>query len=639
MSSNTHESSAARLLLEQHMSHNATVEDGSDDEARPQPAAASETPGHETMAAPSTSRSPSRAPSAATKPAETNYSELFPEFGGGASKVAAPVWPARAGKTIGAVPSNSTSQLSSPEPVSQGLDSSVAPKLSIPGQHQERYILPAGELLPPAQMKRPLADIVKDFNRKSRAQIKVKPHPDDMVMIEATGPKGEATTKSLKDFVALIGAKVKLEVDIPRWARPHIIGKSGTTIKAIEERTGARVHVPKDDGRTTANDENDDEAVIQVMLEGNSQQVAHAQDIIHRIVGESGGQVETSLKGIPAEFYPFIAGPSNSNVNRIEQEKGVKIRVPRAHPLSSTPPVVSAQSGAPVWTPAEASFIRLAGDRNAVKAARLEIEQHAQELRNQLTVKVIDLPPGRHQFIIGDKGVSMDQFFEETGCTIVFPNDEDDDAVKIIGYPHQAAAGVEKAADLGMDMQCSNVDVSRFYRQAPGGAAVHARYFTRYLQQKRELERVGKEYNVYFNTPFSEQGALPWELYSRDGKNIIRAQSEIKALADAYPPARMATVSVDPFYHQHIKKEVLPHVQQNFGVHLVIPDAAEANAPVLLVYEGASSPDSSQVARSQPSQSEISEMQKRLRDAQSYLNDLMSQREPVSATSIEVPVK
>ncbi|KAL1838701.1 hypothetical protein VTJ49DRAFT_2291 [Mycothermus thermophilus] len=626
MSASTSEPSAASLLREQHASHRVTVDDAVDDDLQPEVPAVK---------------------AAQTKaPPSTDSLELFPELGGSANKSPAnlaPVWPAKAGangRSNGASPVAGTPDVSAPPSGAAtprlGV-SSNPPKLSIPNQYSEFFLINKNEIRPRSELKRPLADLVRDFNRKSRAQIKVAPHADDVLRIEVTGPKGEATTKALKDFVALIGTKAKLDLTIPRWARPHVIGKGGATIKAIEEKTGARVHVPKDDAQAAV-DQDDDEAVIRVVVEGNSQQAAHARDIIDRIVNERAGDVEVPVKGIPAEFYPFIAGPNNSFLSALEQEKGIRIRVPPAQPFSATPPVVPGPQGRPVFTPAESSFIQLAGDRHAVREARERLEQRAEELRNRLTVEPVHIQPGRHQFIIGDRGISMQQFFDETKCTIVLPTEEDDD-VKIIGFAEDTAAGVERTVALAMDMQCSNMDISRFHRQAPCGAAVHARNVTRYLQDKRELERIAKAYNVHFNTPFSDQGALPLELYSRDGKSIVKAQAEVRALVDGHPPARIATVTVDPFYHPYIRKEVSPHVRQTYGVHLVVPEPSEPKAPVLLVYEGFSDPDSFQVAREPPAKNAISEMQKWLRDAQAYLDELMSQREPVMSRQIEVPIK
>ncbi|KAK4241471.1 hypothetical protein C8A03DRAFT_41085 [Achaetomium macrosporum] len=639
------EPSAASRLLQQHLSHHVTVEDTVDEELASKPAASTEATGSEAQtSSPST---PSASAATKQKPRlATDSHELFPELGGTTAKPAAnaaPVWPARAntnGRANGASPANGTPKPSAPAsgattPTLPALHG--APSLSIPGRNVEYMLLEPQHVLPRSQLKRPLADIVKDFNRKSRAQVKVITQPDNKVRVEAIGPP-EIATQALKDFVRLIGTKLTIKVPIPRSARAHIIGKGGSTIKALQEKTGARIRMPKaEEGQSPV--EEDDDSTIDVTVEGNSQEAAAARNEILKIAGERAGSVNTPVKGIPAEFYPFIAGPKNSFLNTIEQDKGIQIRVPPYQAWSAQPPVAPAPGQRPEFAPAVDSFIQLAGDRDAVRAAREVIEKRAQELREQLIMEQLSIQRGRHQFIIGERGIPVHEFFEDTGCTIVLPNDDDDDIVRIIGPAHQVQAGLERAMDLAMNMQCSNIDISRFHRQAPGGAAAHARNVTRYLRQRRELERLEREYNVHVNTPFSEEGALPWELYARDGKNAIRAQSEIKSLVDGHPPARIATVVVDPFFHQYIRNEVMPQVRQTYGVHLVVPEASEPNAPVLLVYEGPSSPESYQIPRSQPTQKDLAEMQKWLQEAHNHIVNLMSQQEAVSSHSIEVPQK
>ena len=386
--------------------------------------------------------------------------------------------------------------------------------------------------------------------------------------------------------------------------------------------------------------DDDEDGMIDVIVEGNALSAATARDAILKIAGERAANVSTRLKGIPAEFYPFIAGPKNSAVHKLEEENGVQIRVPPHQAWSSQPPTVPAPGQPPVFVPAHAeNYIQLAGERAAIQAARAEIERRAEELRRQLALEQLSIQRGRHQFIIGDRGIPMDEFFEDTGCAIIMPNDEDDDMVTIIGPPDNVQAGLERAMDLAMNMQCSNIDISRFHRQAPGGAAAHARNVTRYLRQRREIERLEKLYNVHFNTPFTEEGALPWELYSRDGKNAIRAQSEIKGLVDSHPPARISTLPIDPFFHQYIRNDVQPRVREDYHVHLVVPEASDAGAPVLLVYEGPSSPDDYQIPRSQPSPADLSAMQKALQEARSHLQQLVSQQEDLSSTSLDVPQK
>lgn len=432
-----------------------------------------------------------------------------------------------------------------------------------------------------------------------------------------------------------------MKVAIPQSARAHIIGKGGVTIKSLQEKTGARIQLPKVDENQAQFD--DDDGTIDVIVEGNALSAATARDAIMKIAGERAANVNTKVKGIPAEFYPFLAGPKNSFAQSLEENNGVQIRIPPHQVWSSQPPPSAPAPGQrPTFVPAaNDNHIQLAGDRAAVQAARAEIERRVEELHQQLVLEQLSIQRGRHQFIIGARGIPVDEFFDDTGCVIILPTTEDDDdMVTVIGPSNQIQVGLERAMDLATTMQCSNIDISRFHRQAPGGAASHARNVTRYLRQRKEIERLERLYNVHFNTPFTEEGALPWELFSRDGKSAIRAQSEIKGIVDSHPPSRMATVAVDPFFHQYLRTEVNPRVRGDYGVHLVVPETSEAEAPVLLVYEGPSSPDTPyQVPRTQPTSEDIRNFQQGLRDAQKHIIDLINQQEALSSVSIDVPQK
>ena len=648
------EPSAASQLLQQHAaanSHHVIVEEVPDEDLKipvaAEPAASEPKPSWvEPMSAKAAGKQ--KAPESAT--IDTQSHELFPELGGPKPKASAgavPIWSAKTntngkanGAGAGASPVNGTPRTSAPvsgvtTPTGPGLHG--PPSVSIPGRNVETLYLEPQHVLPRNQLKRPLPDIIKDLNRRSRANINMSTLGNGKLKFEATGPQDMAL-QALKDLVNQVGTKQSVRVPIPQSARAHIIGKGGSTIKSLQEKSGARIQLPKvEDGQSLDDDE---DGLIDVLVEGNALSAATARDAILKIAGERAANVNTRLKGIPAEFYPFLAGPKNNIVHKLEEDKGVQIRVPPFQARSSHPPNVPAPGEHPVFAPASIDNpIQLAGDRAAVQAARAEIERRAEELRRQLAMEQFSIQQGRHQFIIGDRGVPMDQFFEDTGCAVILPSDEEDDTVTIIGPPDAVQAGVDHAMDLAMNMQCSNIDISKFCRQAPGGAAIHARNVTRYLRQRKEIERLEKLHNVHFNTPFNGNNALPWEVYSRDGKNTIRAQNEIKGLVDSHPPSRMATVPVDPFFYHYIRNEVQPRVRQDYRVHLVVPDASEAETPVLLVYEGPASPDSYQVPRTVPSAPEAQEMQKFLQEATKHLVELVNQQESLGSDSIDVPQK
>ncbi|KAK7398660.1 hypothetical protein QQX98_011964 [Neonectria punicea] len=638
---NLGEVSVAQKLLQKHAEpHPVTVQDVPDEDL---PAKVSNDASG-SWAAPVSAKAAGKQPQGPKSALDTQSHELFPELGApkGKSANVAPIWGAKNtanGKSNGAA-SNGPSRSSTP---ASGADTpkNAMPSMLIPGRNVETVTLDPQYIMPRAQLKRPIADTIKDINRKSRANITMGTSSNGRLKFDATGPQ-DVAQQALKDLVFQIGTKQSITVPIPQSTRAHIIGKGGSMIKALQEKTGAKIQLPKVDESHPV-DEDDDDATIDVIVEGNALSAASARNEILKIAGERSANVQTKVRGIPAAFYPFIAGSGNALAHALEEDHGIQIRVPPLQAYTSGPaPVAAAPGQRPVFAPAghEENHIQLAGDRPAVQKVRAEIERQVAELHRQLEAEQLSIQRGRHQFIIGDRGVPTENFFAETGCAILLPTDEDDDTVTVIGPADQVQAGLEKAMDLAMGMQMSNLDIARFHRNAPGGAAAHAGYVTRYLRQRKEIERLEKLYNTHINTPFSQDGALPWELYSREGKNAIRAQSEITGIINGQPPSRMSAVPIDPFFHQHLRNNVTSKIKNDYGVHLVVPDASESGAPVLLVYEGPDPADGPyQIPRSKPADAEIKAFQQGLRDAQKHILDLINKQEQITAETLDVPLK
>jgi hypothetical protein len=167
------------------------------------------------------------------------------------------------------------------------------------------------------------------------------------------------------------------------------------------------------------------------------------------------------------------------------------------------------------------------------------------------------------------------------------------------------------------------------------GNREHARNVTQYLRDRKELERLEKLHQFHIATTQRED---TWNIFFRDGKNAIRARTEINSIIDAHPPTRVSTVEVDPFFHAHIRKEISPKVKKDYGVHLVIPETTDSEMPVILVFEGESGLEPEyQVPRGQPSPSEIAAFQQGLQDARAHIMGILSKQAQIISTSIDVP--
>lgn len=691
------EKSPAALLQEQHErdeAHRATVEEVVDEEdiAHPPPSAAEHgdaadsntTPTPDTSTQPMSEkaagkqkaqdgRGPATGAAKAPGPAkvlDTQSEESFPALGGG-PKARAPAavpmaWGARkAAAANKGAPNGLSNGLSSGQPLSStsssrastpvsgvltpsSTNASVAPQtyasrngprvMAIPGKHIEHIQFAPSQMMPRSQLKKPVKAIIDDISKRSKAKLEMRSGPSDSIIFEGKGPV-DAVRQALKEVAQQVGSKQSVRVPIPASSRPHVIGRQGAVVQGISQRTGARVQVPRAED-STAGDDDDDSVTIDVLIEGDAVAAEMARREIESIVNESTSNVNMRLKEIPPEFFPFIAGAHNARVNAMEEGKKVQIRVPQYDIWShQPPPQVPASNQRPTFVPHPDRHIHISGDRLAALEARAEIERHVEELRRQITLQQLAINRGQHQFIVGDRSGSMHDFLAETGCAVILPPDSDStEVLTITGPADQIELGVNKAMDLATSMQMASVEFSRQHLNAPNGAEMHARALSQYFQRRQAIKELERSYNAHIVLPTSSEGPVTWEVYSRDGKNTIRARSDILNLIQAHPPARLAHVDVDPFFHEHLH-EHCPRMQDQFGVHLIVPDEEESTQ-VLLVYEGPSGLEPQyQPSRQRPSNAEVAEFENALREAQEHILSLIGNRGEILGKTLEVPKK
>jgi hypothetical protein len=425
-------------------------------------------------------------------------------------------------------------------------------------------------------------------------------------------------------------------VPIPASARPHIIGRQGAVVQDIQQRTGARVQVPRPE-ESSVGDEDDDSVTIDVFIEGDAVAAEMARREIESIVKDRASNINLRLKTIPPEFFPFIAGVHNTNLNQIEERTKANIRIPRHDTWTRQPPPQEASLGQIRFVPDPEKHIQISGERTAAQEARAEIESLAAELQRQLTLRQLAINRGQHQFILGDSEAALHEFLADTGCAIILPpSSEDSEFLTITGPPDQIEAGINRAMDLATSMQMASID---FSRQHPSGSHAHARALTSYLQQRQIIKELEALYDARIVQPPSNDGPVTWEVYSRDGKNTIRARSDIMNLIQAHPPARMRSIPVDPYFHPHLRSRGGSQLRDEFGVHLLVPDDLDS-PEVVLVYEGVPQPNTQyQIPRQRPSNEELAAFERALRAAQLHLLSTLGDQQDIVAKVVTIPAK
>ena len=241
----------AQKLMEKHAAdeaHRPSVEDvvDEDDIAHPPPSATVQssvpnsaassippTPMGEKAAGKQKAQDPEAIPvkkSNANAPLNTQSEELFPALGSGPKPRAPVSVPPAWGRKPASVTTNgvngvanglaSINASSRASTLASGMvtPSSYAPStagqrgpnlqtLSLPGKYTERIQFAPSQLLPRNQLKKPVGDVLRDINRRSKANVEYKSGPGGNIIFEGHGPV-DAVRQALKEVANELGSKV-----------------------------------------------------------------------------------------------------------------------------------------------------------------------------------------------------------------------------------------------------------------------------------------------------------------------------------------------------------------------------------------------------------------------------------------------
>lgn len=649
-------------------SHHATVEDGEDEEFLAHSPSSMETPSATTQNGAAPEQASHRSEKATGKPKayeapstkangqpskqntavnlNMQSEEAFPSLSAPKSQVGAMSSrgkePAAGTYVNGGHPwSNTSSKSSTPvsgaPPAAMSFPGNRGQGISIPGRKSQTITVLANHLKSRAEMKKPIQEILRDLQRRSKATVDMKSSAGS-VTFYAQGPTMDSVTQLLKDVVANVGARQLVKEPVPISMRAQIIGKQGAKIQEIEKRTGAKIRLAKQ--VAVPSDYEDDDTTVDVEIEGDALTAAQAQQEIKAIVGQRAFTINKRMHHVPPEYYPFLTGAHNTRVNAFEDGREVKVKIPQYHTWHTQPPPPKIHPNQPApFTPQDGYHILISGDREAARQVQEEIEREVARLRSDLNHDQISIPKERHSFILGGRGNSLHDFLEETGCSIIMPPPSSDtEMLTIVGPREQIDYASNKVMDLAMSVQMHSLDIGRQHPQAPAGAQAHSRDLMRYLQQRQALRELEQLHNANVMVPQDPEGSSAWQVFARDGRNAIKARTELMNLVSAHPPARFRNLDLHPYHQHRLQKQHAQAVRDNYGVHLVFAEPELSNGPLLLVYEGPSSAQDYRFPKTRPSHDEASQFQQALAEAEQYiLNQAGNQN--ITEQSFEIPLK
>lgn len=271
-------------------------------------------------------------------------------------------------------------------------------------------------------------------------------------------------------------------------------------------------------------------------------------------------------------------------------------------------------------------------------------------------IKTIAVDPSRFGIVIGSKGVNKIGIQDATNTEIRLPRNGEFDAdagevdVQVIGTDEREVnTAIRAVKDLAVKGYSQLLEGENF---TEGSITVHPSFLREIIGVGGcTLKAIQSNYSVRLNTPNVARGSTDTSckiMVVGDREKVKKAKELIKELIRyhhttiTHPGVAHLEMTIDPALHKHVigaKGSEIKHIQQNFKVHVYIPndhslhtdvlvvgvaeDAQRAEAYILKVIEKATAPK-----EEKPSEFEIKEARRAEEDAadlepwmQTYVRD------------------
>lgn len=622
----TSDKTPAQLMAERDAahSHNVTVEDviDEDDIQHPPPSqskADSAVTTNGTMSAKAAGKQKEK-PSVL----DTQDEEAFPSLGPAPKSTAqAPGWGAKGSLKTSASPALSGSSTPA-RPGSRG------PGLNLPSQNRDHFDIRKEDLNTKAALQKVLTDAKRKYKVNTGIQD-IKGGAE--VRIWAEGPQDRQVRNALLEISKAISVEKEVKIEVPAAVSSIIIGKSGANINALQQKHGVRINIKRDSKPASSDPEESRTDVVEI--KGDAASVREVNYKINELVKQHQPKVNMPLREVPPEFYPFLSGRYGSELQNLRNGGDLEVNIPEYVSWQAQPPPRAVPDGRPQFVPHGNSHITLSGDREAALQARLAIEQFIRQLEQELTTEELPVEQVLHPYIVGQKGMSPQEFFEQTGCAIIIPpGHHETDDIHIIGPADRLEDGRNLAEQLMSQRYNRPLDLSKQYANAPMGHERHSRALARYLQQKALEREFADTHNSEVIFPIHANAGSSWSVISGDQQKAVSAKNDLMKIAQAFPTSRIQLVDMDPFYHPHIGDMFSQRLQDDHGVIMIVPESADE--PVVLVYEGPAQDGPFVLPRQRPTSPEQKEFERALQAAQAFLLGEIPSQE-ITLADIEVP--
>ena len=563
---------------------------------------------------------------------DTQDEEAFPTLGA-PSKPAAQAPPGWGSKgTLRTPASPALSGSSTPRPASRGPLAPTGGAVNLPSQNRDSFDIMKEDLNPNA----PLQKVLADAKRKYKVITGMQEISGGRARrIYAEGPQKAQVRQALLDISKAISVEKEQKIEVPASVSAAIIGRGGANISALQQKHGVKINI-KRDSRPPSNDPMDPRIDV-VEVRGDAASVREVTYRIQEMVKQHQPKVNLPIRGIPPEYYPFLAGQHATRVQELQQGNDLNINIPQYHTWQAQPPPRAVSTGRPQFVPHGDSHIMLSGEQEQAMQAKAAIEELVRELEQQLVLEELTAEQVLHPYIVGERGMDPLEFLEKTGCAVVLPpSHHETDDIHIIGPQDRLDEGRDLIEQLMSQKYNRPVDLRKQFADAPMGPERHSRALAQYLQQKALEREFMDNHNSEIFFPINSNAAPSWSVISSDQQKAVAAKNDLMKIAQAFPTSRIQLMEMDPYYHPHMEDMFSQQLQEEHGVVMIVSDDPEE--PVVLVYEGPSQDEPFTLPRQRPTSPEQKEFERALQAAQEYMLGAIPSRD-IHAAEVPVPRK
>ncbi|KAA8892775.1 hypothetical protein FN846DRAFT_626516 [Sphaerosporella brunnea] len=524
----------------------------------------------------------------------------FPSLGGAKTPVAPAKWGAGANPAIG----------TSPAATAPRWTPSIAT-----GASQIIYTLQKEDKA--ADLKRPAGDIVRDIARKTNTKIDAANNKErgstTYIILGGTLADRE---RAKRELMRELTAKVTRRVSVPAVIRPFIIGRGGSKVQEMQAKTLTNIKVPQADFVDAAAGEYEDDAVIDVIIEGDAEGCALAIELINKTVKERVIKVTRSIMA-PGKFYPFIQGPDKSNIQEWEKQVD-RVIVPDYYSTKTPPPNFSEPSGP----------IQVIGEKSAVEEVVAQIREKIITLEAaNYPSRGAELGAFQPQLFSRNNAQMVKEVFNETGCAVIVPPSTVN-KVYVIGPPSRIVEGMNAVFQKAEAYKIIILDLCKAFANAPRGAKAHAIDVVRHARKVAAVKRVEKDCDVSISFPGEDLHDLKKPCYvsivGESKEQVDTAVQRVKEILGAYTPNRFSEIEVEPLHFKHIygKDGKGPKkIAAATSVELLFPEDPEDDR-IALVYEGQSK--------------EVAEIEEALEKAKEEIKELIKDQAQIVKKVLEI---